>query len=129
MSEDLDPVLRNWYRHLDKGQEFRVVAVDEAEGSVDIQYFDGGIESIDFESWYELDIEAAEAPENWSGAEDIAEADDLGSGITDTAPEDWRAPQEELGHSSERDPLIKGEEESDDWGEGNAKEEPWQGEP
>lgn len=129
MSEDIDPVLQNWYRHLDKGQEFRVVAVDEDEGTVEIQYFDGDIEAMDLDAWYALDIETAEAPENWSGPVDIAEPDDLGEQVTDTDADDWCAPQRELGHPRERDPLVGGEEELDDWDEGTPKEEPWEGEP
>ena len=129
MSEDIDPVLQNWYRHLDKGQEFRVVAVDEAEGTVDVQYFDGDIESMDLDAWYALDIETAEAPENWSGAMDVAEVDDLGEEVTDTGADDWRAPQEELRHPRERDPLVGEQDESDDWDEGTPTEEPWEGEP
>lgn len=127
MSTDLDPIVSNWYRHLDKGQAFRVVAVDADAGSVDIQDFDGNLDSIDLDNWYELDIEPVEPPETWAGALDIAEADDLGTGITDTAAADWRAPQEELQHPSERDPLI-GAEEADDWKEGRMQEEPSEGE-
>lgn len=127
MSIDLDPIRHNWYRHLDKGQEFRVIGVDEKAGTVDIQYFDGTTEELEPEAWVELDIEAIEAPENWAGALDIAEADDFGTGISDTAPEDWRAPQEEWRQPGERDSLI-GEEEVDDWEEGRMQEEPWEGE-
>ncbi len=29
MDNELDPIVGNWYRHLDKGQIFRVVALDE----------------------------------------------------------------------------------------------------
>lgn len=127
MSTALDPLPGSWYRHLDKGQEFLVVAFDEDDGSVCIQTFDGDVETLELDAWHDLDIETAEAPENWSGALDIAEVDDLGTGITDTAPEDWRAPQEELRHPTERDPQIE-EEESDDWGEGTLQEELWEGE-
>ena len=127
MSTDLDPLPGNWYRHLDKGQEFRVVALDEDDGSVCIQAFDGDVETLELDAWHELDIEIAEPPENWSGALDIAEIDDLGTSITDTAPEDWRTPQEELQHPTERDPLIE-DEQLDDWGEGVSQEEPWEGE-
>jgi hypothetical protein len=116
MTTDIDPVLNNWYRHLDKGQEFCVVAIDEAEGIVEIQYFDGSIEAVERDAWDELEIETAEEPENWSGALDIAETDDLGEEVTDTTSEDWRAPQEELRHSAENEPLI-GRDTLDEWEE------------
>jgi hypothetical protein len=106
MTTDIDPVLNNWYRHLDKGQEFCVVAIDETDGIVEIQYFDGSIEAVELDAWYELEIETAEEPENWSGALDIAETDDLGEEVTDTTSEDWRAPQEEIQHPAENEPLI-----------------------
>jgi hypothetical protein len=128
MPDDIDPVLHNWYRHLDKGQVFRVVAVDETDGTVEVQHFDGDLESLDLDAWYALDIEGIEAPENWWGVMDIAEVDDAGEGITDTAAEDWRAPQEELRHPGERDPLV-GEEEADDWDEGAPQEETREREP
>jgi hypothetical protein len=128
MSTDIDPVLQNWYQHVDKGQEFCVVAFDDTSGAVEIQYFDGDVETIDLDDWYQLDIEPAEAPENWSGALDIEEVDDLGTGITDTTPSDWRAPQEEIRHPRERDPLIE-DEEQDDWEEGSSQEELREGEP
>lgn len=109
MTTDIDPMPGNWYRHLDKGQEFCVVAVDETDGIVEIQYFDGDIEEIEMEAWYELEIETAEEPENWSGALDVAETDDLGEEVTDTSAADWRAPQEELRHPVGNEPLIEAE--------------------
>lgn len=116
MTTGLDPILGNWYRHLDKGQEFCVVAIDDDDGVVEIQYFDGAIEAVDAEEWYELEIETAEEPENWAGALDIAELDDLGEEVTDTSVSDWRAPQEELRHAAENEPLI-GIEPLDEWEE------------
>ena len=32
MSTEVDPIVGNWYQHLDKGQRFLVVAFDEKEG-------------------------------------------------------------------------------------------------
>ena len=32
MPTEADPILGNWYRHLDKGQKFWVVALNEDEG-------------------------------------------------------------------------------------------------
>jgi hypothetical protein len=36
MTTEADPVLSNWYQHLDKGLSFRVIAINEDEGSVEI---------------------------------------------------------------------------------------------
>lgn len=95
MPNELDPVIDQWYAHLDKGQRFYVVAVDDEENTVDIQHFDGDLEELSLEEWRDLDIELSEEPENWTGALDIAEQDDLGTEITDTNAEDWAEPGEE----------------------------------
>ena len=62
MTTEADPIVGNWYQHLDKGQKFEVVAFDKDEGWVEIQYFDGDVDEIDLDAWYELDIEPIEAP-------------------------------------------------------------------
>jgi hypothetical protein len=121
MSTEADPIAFNWYYHLDKGQRFCVIAVDDKNGTVEIQYFDGQVEEIDIDSWYEMDIEGSEEPENWSGAVDIDDNDDLGTEITDTSPEDWNSPLQEIKSQPE-------EESEDEWGEGYPREEPYEGE-
>ena len=123
MPTEADPVIENWYQHLDKGQKFRVVALSETDGAVELQYFDGDIEEVSLDHWYELDIEPIEAPENWSGPVDVAEIDDLGTEVTDTSAEDWTAPLQEI-KTGERG--EESEEAEDHWGEGRPKEEPWQ---
>jgi hypothetical protein len=40
------------------------------------------VEEIDLDSWYELVLEPIEAPEDWSGAYDQMEPDDLGYDTT-----------------------------------------------
>lgn len=57
MSWDTEPVVGQWYRHLDKDYEFKVIAVDEDEGIVEIQYLDDEVEELDIDSWYEWDVE------------------------------------------------------------------------
>jgi hypothetical protein len=78
MIGEIDPIEGNWYCHLDKGQDFMVVDVNEEIGTVDIQYMDGDIEELDIEEWNEMDIEEIEAPEDWTGPLDELEPDDLG---------------------------------------------------
>ena len=103
MTTEADPIVSNWYMRQDQGQKFQVVAVDESESVVEIQYFDGDIEEIDLDDWYPMDIEAIESPEDISGALDVSELDDLGSSITDTDPQDWDTPVQELKGYSEQD--------------------------
>lgn len=103
MNSEADPIVGNWYRHLDKGQSFTVVAIDDDARTVEIQHFDGDLEEIDLDTWYLLPIELIEEPENWSGPMDVAELDDLGgTEVTDTRPEDWSEPLEEVVKQEER---------------------------
>ncbi len=61
------PIINQWYRHLDKGYQFQVVMVDEREGTVQVQHFDGDLEELDLDTWNDLEIEIIEPPEDWSG--------------------------------------------------------------
>ena len=74
---DLDPIVGNWYKNVEEETEFEVVAVDEDAQTVEIQYFEGEVEEIDLDSWYEMVLEPIEPPEDWSGAYDQMEPDDL----------------------------------------------------
>ena len=96
MINELDPRIDQWYAHIDKGQSFYVTAIDEEQDTIEIQHFDGDIEELDMDEWRELRIMLCEQPENWSGALDISEQDDLGTGVTDTLPEDWFAGSEDF---------------------------------
>lgn len=128
MPRDLDPIVDNWYAHLDKGQRFKVVAVDEETALVELQKFDGDIEEISLSAWYKLEIEFSEEPENWSGAMDIAEIDDLGTEITETSKEDWSDPQKVFRQPGV-EKLTSDEKESvDDWAEGFPGEKPLESE-
>lgn len=90
MTNELEPIVDQWYVHQDKGEMFRIVATDAATGNVEIQYFDGDVEEIERDSWRELDIEAAAPPEDWTGPYDDIEFDDLGTSETGMRPQDWR---------------------------------------
>lgn len=96
MPTEIDPVVGNWYYHLDKGQRFTVVAIDEDARTVEMQHFDGDLEEIGLDDWYRQDIDLSEAPENWAGPADISEPDDLGTEVTDTKATDWTEPGEEF---------------------------------
>ena len=89
MTANLDPVLGNWYRHLDKGYEFQVVAYDETDGVVEIQHFDGDVEALETDEWQQMNLEAIEPPEEWEGPVDDFESDDTDYSESDMADEDW----------------------------------------
>ena len=44
------PGIGEWYRHTG-GDLFEVVAFDEDDGTIEIQYFDGTVEEMDTEDW------------------------------------------------------------------------------
>ena len=64
------PQVGHWYRRLN-GNLFEVVAVDEESSTIELQHFDGTIEGLELEMWQDIDIEPAQAPEDWSGSVDI----------------------------------------------------------
>ena len=96
MPNELDPLEDQWYAFIDKGQRFFIVAIDEDASTIEVQHFDGDLEEYSFDDWRELGVELSEAPENWDGALDLGELDDLGTEITDTNQEDWSEPQEDF---------------------------------
>ena len=90
--EPVDPPLVGaWYAD-PQGALFEVVAIDHDDGTVEVQYFDGTVTEIEFDSWNEqlLDelIDAADAPEDWSGAIDV-EAEDLDREFEDNGRASW----------------------------------------
>jgi hypothetical protein len=81
----IKPSVGQWYRGT-TNELFEVVAIDEEDQTIEVQYFDGSITEMDFDSWNEQlldnDIEAADAPEDWTGSIDIDR------GERDLEPED-----------------------------------------
>ena len=96
MTTEAGPVIDEWYQHLDKGQRFVVVAIDDDAETIEIQDFDGTLEESDFEEWHEMELVRCAAPESWAGAVDVGDADDYGTEVTDTQGHDWNAPGDEL---------------------------------
>lgn len=101
MTTALKPVISQWYRHRDKGQQFYVTALDEEAGTVETQHFDGDLEEMDFDDWRQQSIEAIEPPEDWTGPVDNIARDDLGYSETDMTSEDWQEPLEEKAQAAE----------------------------
>jgi hypothetical protein len=73
-----NPGVGDWYR-LNGGAPFEVVALDEDDGTIEVQYEDGTLEELDLEDWKswcdERTLESAEASEDWSDSADV-EADE-----------------------------------------------------
>jgi hypothetical protein len=89
MSHELDPKVGRWYRRLDDEQVFKVVSIDEDDGLVEIKTVEGEIEELDSTEWVELDLEAAEAPEDYvEHDEDEEEEEDDDPPARAAAPDD-----------------------------------------
>lgn len=73
------PVIGKWFRR-PNGALFEVVAVDEEDGSIEIQFFDGTISELDIENWPQLLLLEVSAPEDWSGSVDMDPDDYVGTG-------------------------------------------------
>ena len=85
------PGIGEWYR-LQGGELLEVVALDTADGTIEVQYFDGTVEEFDLDDWRAQRasgaIEEAEAPEDWSGSVDVEPED--GRAEADPIEEDRR---------------------------------------
>ncbi len=71
MKRPISPERGQWYKRPDLNDLFEVVAIDDDEGTIEIQYFNGEIEELDQASWKQLEIIGAAAPEDWSGALEV----------------------------------------------------------
>ena len=69
------PGIGDWYRQKEGGALFEVVAFDDDDGTIEIQYFDGTVEELDIEDWNgqwdDGALESAQPPEDWTGSVDV----------------------------------------------------------
>jgi hypothetical protein len=117
MTTEADPIIGQWYHHLDKGQEFQVISVDETNGTIETQHVDGNVEEILADEWYEMEVELVATPEDWNGPIDEPEyeATERMEDVEDE--EEWGATVEEDLQETE---VWAGDEfgrDADEWGE------------
>lgn len=94
MATEYEPRIGDWYRTA-SGDNFEIVALDPDDETLEIQYFDGTVEELDLDTWYELDVDAIEPPEDWSGSLDI-ERDDYGVDLESPGTENWSNPLDSI---------------------------------
>ncbi len=93
MGRDHNPVPGQWYESLDDEEVFQVLSIDEDSELIELQYEDGDVEEIDYETWQELDLDLTDEPEGWSGSdEEEDEDDDLDE---DEDEDDWDDDEDE----------------------------------
>lgn len=78
-----DPILENWYKDAETKRSFRVVAMDDDNDSIDVQYLNGDLGEFDTATWEDSTFYPIEPPEDWSAPFDDVELDDLGYSDTD----------------------------------------------
>jgi hypothetical protein len=75
----MKPTIGNWYR-IRGSDSFEVVAFDEDDGTIELQYFDGTVEEMDLEDWQAEKengaLEEVEPPEDWTGSVDVDPEED-----------------------------------------------------
>lgn len=69
------PEIGAWYIDLQLNQHFEVVALDDNERTVEIQYVDGELSELDLETWRQMSVETAAAPEDWSASYEVSRED------------------------------------------------------
>ena len=79
-----------WYQRA-IGSIFEVVALDEDDGTVELQHFDGTIEEIELEHWSDMLLVDVDGPEDWSGSVDIDPRDAAAEEIINLG-QDWVSP-------------------------------------
>ncbi len=70
MGRDHNPVPGQWYESLEDEEVFQVLSIDEDSELIELQYEDGDVEEVDYETWQEFDLDLTEEPEGWSGSDD-----------------------------------------------------------
>jgi hypothetical protein len=89
MSHELDPKVGRWYRRLDDEKLFKVASIDEDDGLIEVKTVDGEIEELDSTEWVELDLEAAEAPEDYVDPDEASDDDEEDERPASGARDDW----------------------------------------
>ncbi len=84
MATVTDPIIDQWYKDVENSLLFKVVAYEESDDSIEVQYHNGDIGEYDSDSWYNSTFDYIEDPEDWSAPFDDLESDDLGYSNADT---------------------------------------------
>ncbi len=92
------PAIGQWFRR-PNGALLEVVAVDEDDSTIEVQFFDGTIDEIEVEAWREQFFVEVAAPEDWSGSVDM-DPDDYKGTAPDEMPRGFHDPFEFLDKES-----------------------------
>jgi len=74
MNFEYAPKIGDWYKNT-IGDSFEVIAQDDDDDTLELQYYDGTLEELDTETWESMRPVPIEPPEDWSGSMDISPED------------------------------------------------------
>lgn len=95
MSIPKKPKLDSWYED-GEGRHFKIVAIDDRDNTIEIQYFDGDVAEVENDTWYLLDLESVADPGDGSGPFDGVEQDNHSKLMPSTLIEEWANRAEEV---------------------------------
>ncbi|HAD08041.1 MAG TPA: hypothetical protein DCF62_01040 [Porticoccaceae bacterium] len=88
----ISPELHAWYQDVEEDALFEVVAIDEDEDYIEVQYLNGEIGEFDFDVWKQMIILPAEAPEDWSAPFEISAGDEYAGDGAGFSLSSWDEP-------------------------------------
>ena len=94
MTFEPTPRIGDWYKNT-VGDAFEVVAQDDDDDTLELQYYDGTVEELDAETWQYMHPQPIEPPEDWSGSMDLSREDMQHVEIL-SETEDWMSQLERL---------------------------------
>lgn len=81
------PRIGDWYKNT-TGDAFEVIAQDEDDDTLELQYYDGTLEELDPETWESMHPVPIEPPEDWTGSMDVSREDSQAADIA-LESDDW----------------------------------------
>jgi len=69
------PTIGAWYFDNDERQLFEVVALDDEQATVEVQYLDGAIGEFDLDTWPQLNLVSAAPPEDSDAGYELSQED------------------------------------------------------
>jgi hypothetical protein len=87
----LSPTIGAWYKDLQTQELFEVIDWDTDNLTIETQYLDGAVSEYDLDTWRQMQLQLAEAPEDWRAAFELDD-DDLLDPDLPMHPEDWIDP-------------------------------------
>ncbi|WP_024460335.1 DUF6763 family protein [Marinimicrobium sp. LS-A18] len=89
------PSIGAWYFDREDQQVFEVVALDEQQGTIEVQYLDGAIGEFDLETWPQLPLVPAAAPEDSEAAYELSQEDRWNDDDV-LVPDSWNNPLNDI---------------------------------